>query len=415
MKDARLASFEILHNILKDNAYSNIAVDKALKEVNARDKSFVSTIVYGVIERKITLDFLINKYLTSKPKLKILIVLYIGTYQLYFMDKVPSSAAINTSVNLAGDVGLGYYKKLINAILRKIDDNRVDLNSLNDISVKYSCPINLINMWNKMYGEEKILSILESINGRPPVFAIPNTLYVECEELQYELLCCGIECEVTDGVVRIDSRFNLSNCKPFNDGLFHIEDLSSYNCALALGAEEGNTVIDICSAPGGKAFTIAERMNNSGIIFAFDLYEHRVELIKQGAKRLGITNIKAEVNDALVFNDKLPKADRILCDVPCSGFGIVRRKPEIRYKELDSIKELPEIQYNILTVSSKYLNDNGRLVYSTCTLNKRENEKVVERFLSDNSNYKLIYDKTVFPSPDGGDGFYYAVIEKSND
>ena len=415
MKDSRYIAFEVLYDILSGGAYSNIAVDNALDKVNAKDKAFVSSIVYGVIERKITLDYLINCFLTSKAKPKVMIILYIGAYQLYFMDKVPSSAAINTSVNLAAETGLGYYKKLINAVLRKIDSNRVDIEQIDDLSVKYSCPQNLINMWKKMYGKENTLSILEAINGKPPVFAVPNTLFVDAEELLYELNNCGIEGEIVETVVMLTSSFNLSDCKPFSDGLFHIEDLSSYQCACALEAKDGDTVLDVCSAPGGKAFTIAERMNNTGTVYAFDLYDHRVKLISDGASRLGLSNVIAKVNDALIYDDNIPRADKVLCDVPCSGFGIIRRKPEIKYKELDSIKELPEIQYNILNTSSRYLKQGGRIVYSTCTLNKRENEKVVELFLAENSNFSLKYDRTVFPSKIGGDGFYFAVMEKTDD
>ena len=415
MKDARLIAFEVLCEVLKDGAFSNIAVDKALSDVDGKDKAFISNIVYGVTERKLTLDYLISEHLKEKAKLKNMVVLYIGAYQLYFMDKVPSSAAINTSVNLAGQVGLSYYKKLINAVLHKIDDNRVDLEKLDDLSVKYSCPEHLINMWKKMYGEEETVKMLGVINGRPPVFAVPNTLYVDCDELYYELTDAGIDCEQTGEVVKVNSSFDINKCKPFKDGLFHIEDLSSYNCALALETSEGDTVLDVCSAPGGKAFTIAERMKNKGSVYAFDLHEHRVNLIKSGAERLGLTNIQPSVNDALSFNEDIPMADRILCDVPCSGFGIIRRKPEIRYKELDSIKELPEIQYNILNTSAKYLKSGGRIVYSTCTLNKRENEKVTERFLNENKGFVLLYDKTTFPTADGGDGFYFAVMEKQND
>ena len=415
MKDARLIAFEVLYDIFKGGAYSNIAVEKALSSINGKDKPFITSIVYGVVERRITLDYIINQHLKSKAKPKIMIVLYIGTYQLYFMDKVPESAAVNTSVELADKVGLGYYKKLINAVLRKINENRIDIDSIEDLSVRYSVPANLINMWKKMYGEENTLNILAAVNGRPPVFAVPNTLFVDADELSYELLDCGIDCEVINDAVRINSSFDLSDCKPFESGLFHIEDLSSFECAKALDAKEGETVIDVCSAPGGKAFTIAEKMNNCGKVYAFDLYEHRVKLINNGANRLGLDNIVAKVNDAEVFNDKLPLADKVLCDVPCSGFGIIRRKPEIRYKELDSIKELPEIQYKILTTSSKYLKPGGRLVYSTCTLNKKENEKVCDRFLIENTDYVKIYDKTIFPTDDGGDGFYYAVLEKKND
>ncbi|MBE6719516.1 MAG: 16S rRNA (cytosine(967)-C(5))-methyltransferase RsmB [Ruminococcaceae bacterium] len=415
MKDARRTAFEVLYTVFSDGAYSNLALDKALDKIDIKDKSFASALVYGVIERKLTLDYLISQHLKTKAKPKVRIILYLGTYQLYFSDKVPSSAAINTSVNLAADTGLGSYKGLINAVLHKIDDNRIDLESLDDLCVRYSCPEHLINMWKKMYGVDKTIEILSSLNGKPPVFAVPNKLYTDAEELQYELLNSGIDCEVAGELVRIKSAFDLRSCKPFNDGLFHIEDLSCVECANALGVSEGDTVLDICSAPGGKAFTIAESMHNSGTVYAFDLYEHRVKLIENGATRLGITNIKASVSDGSVFNQQIPEADKILCDVPCSGFGIIRRKPEIRYKELDSIKELPELQYAILQTSSGYLRTGGIIVYSTCTLNKRENERVTERFLNDNNNFKLIYEKTIFPSADGGDGFYYAVMERTND
>lgn len=415
MKNSRLIAFEILCDILKDNAYSNIAVDKALAGAENIDKGFISNLVYGVIERKITLDYIIGKFLSSKTKFKVRVILYIGAYQLYFMDKVPSSAAVNECVELAKQVGVSYYKNLINAILHKIDDNRIDLNSLDDLSIKYSCPGHLINMWMKAYGEDNTLSILNSVNSKPPVFAVPNTLYVNADELLYELNHCDIEGEVIDGVVMLTSSFDLRRCKAFNDGLFHIEDISSYLCASALDAKANETVLDVCSAPGGKAFTIAEQMNNQGLVYACDLYAHRVKLIADGAKRLGLQNIKPVINDALVFNSKFPQFDKILCDVPCSGFGIVRRKPEIRYKELDSVKNLPEIQYNILSISGEYLKNGGRLVYSTCTLNKKENEQVVAKFLQNNNSFKKVSEQTYFPSNRKGDGFYFAVMEKTND
>lgn len=412
MKNARLAAFEMLYAVMQNGAYSNLTVEGALNDVIPKDKALASRLTYGVIERRLTLDYLINQYVSGRVKPKVRVVLYLGAYQLYFMDKIPSSAAINESVNLAKSVGLTYYTKLINAVLHKIDDNRVDLSALENLEIKYSCPKHLINMWIKAYGRENTINILESINNRPPVFAIPNPLYTNAEECLYELNSAGIEGEVKEEVIVINSAFDLSKCKPFADGLFHIEDLSSYKCAKALGAKENETVIDVCSAPGGKAFTIAEGMNNTGRVYAMDLYAHRTGLIESGAKRLGLTNVTCLENDATLFNEKLPPADRVLCDVPCSGFGIIRRKPEIRYKDLDSVKELCDIQYKILTVSSAYLKTGGRIIYSTCTLNKRENEKNVQRFLSENQGFELIEQKTFFPTADGGDGFYYALMEK---
>lgn len=412
MKNGRLASFDILYDILKNGAYSNIAVDKGLAEVDIKDRGFTSRLVYGVVERKLTLDYFIDKHLTSKVKPKVKILLYIGAYQILFMDKVPDAVAVYETVEIADLIGLSYYKKLINAVLHKIIECKSKLDETDDLSIKYSCPPHLINMWKKMYGEEKTLATLQAINNRPPVFAIPNRKFVDEGELQYELLNSGVECEIYSDVVKINSSFDLSNIKAFKDGLFYIEDYSSYFCAKALDCKEDDIVLDICAAPGGKTFTMAQSGAN---VYAFDLHEHRVALIKKSAERLELYNIKSSINDALVYNENIPFADKILCDVPCSGFGIIRRKPEIRYKNLDDIKELPQIQYDILNTSSRYLKNKGRIIYSTCTLNKKENEKVVEKFLNNNINFKLINEITVFPSENGGDGFFYAIMEKIND
>ncbi|MGN0528139.1 MAG: 16S rRNA (cytosine(967)-C(5))-methyltransferase RsmB [Eubacterium sp.] len=415
MKNSRLAAFEILYDVFGNNAYSNIALEKYFKENEVKDKAFVTTLVYGVIERRLTLEYITDKFLNGRTKPKVKIILLMGAYQLYFMDKVPSSAAVNESVELSKQVGAGYYKNLINAVLHKIDSNRINLDLIEDLSVRYSCPQNLINMWSKMYGREQTAEMLESMNSKPPVFAVPNPAYVDAPELLYELNNCGIYGEVCGELVKINSSFDLNNCKAFKDGLFYIEDKSSYLCAKALDAKPGEIVLDVCAAPGGKTFTIASSMNNQGRVYSYDLHEHRVKLIQNGIDRLGFKNITAGVNNAEAFNAEIPSADKIICDVVCSGFGIIRRKPEIRYKNLDDIKNLPDIQYRILDTSSKYLKKGGRIIYSTCTLNKKENERVVSKFLDEHSNFSLIKDNTTFITSDGGDGFYYALMEKNND
>ncbi|MGN0522425.1 MAG: transcription antitermination factor NusB, partial [Eubacterium sp.] len=189
IKSSRLIAFETLYKVFYDSSYSNIALDKALNDTD-EDKAFISALVYGVIERKITLDYFINKYLTSKPKPKILVILRLGAYQLLFMDKIPNSAAINESVKLTKDIKQDYYSKLVNAVLHKIDRDR---EIPDNPSIKYSVSENLISMWNKQYGEETIKAFLPNVNGRPPVFAVPNALYVDADELLYEFNCEGIE------------------------------------------------------------------------------------------------------------------------------------------------------------------------------------------------------------------------------
>ncbi len=408
-KSLRLIAFEILHKIFYSGSYSNIALDNALDNIT-ESKSFVSALVYGVAERKITLDYYIGKYLKKPAKPKVMTVLRLGAYQILYMSRVPNSAAVNESVKLAKEIKLDYYCPLVNAVLHKIAD---DKEILTDNSLIYSVPENLLNMWYKQYGRETVEGFLPNINGRPPLFAIPNSLKTDNKNLVKLLLDEGIECENIGKAVMINSAADIGSLDSFKKGLFHIEDLSSYECASVLNAKENDVVLDICSAPGGKAFTIAEQMNNKGIIYAFDLYSQRLKLISNGAERLGIDIIKTAVNDGTVFNDEIPKADRILCDVPCSGFGIIRRKPEIRYKELDSVKDLPKLQLEILTVSSRYLKNKGTLVYSTCTLNQKENERVVEAFLNSNSEFSLINQKTTFPEKLGGDGFFRAVMMKN--
>ena len=410
MKNPRLVAFETLYKIFYNNAYSNIVLDKAVENIDG-DKAFVYALVYGVVERKLTLDYFIKKYATSKPKPKIMTILRLGAYQLLFMDKVPSSAAINESVELTRLIKQDFYSSFVNAVLHKIDNDRVLPD--NDLSLKYSVGKNLINMWIKQYGREKTESFLPCVNEKPPVFAVPNSLFCDSESLLKSLSEENISGKIVGDCVEITSSFDLNNCSAFNKGLFHIEDLSSYECALALGAKEGDTVLDMCSAPGGKAFTVAEKMNNKGKIYAFDIHEKRVKQISDGAQRLGISIIETGINDASVYNPNIPAADRILCDVVCSGFGIIRRKPEIRYKELDSVSALPKKQLEILQTSSSYLKSGGTIVYSTCTLNKKENEKVVRAFLENNNEFVLIQEKTSFPSADGGDGFYYAVLRKN--
>ncbi|MGN0531578.1 MAG: 16S rRNA (cytosine(967)-C(5))-methyltransferase RsmB [Eubacterium sp.] len=414
MKNPRLVAFEVLYGIQQNNAYSNLSLDKALYQVEARDKALVSAVVYGTIERRITLEYIVKQFLDGKTKPKVKLLLLMATYQLYFMDKIPSSAAINETVELAKNVGVSYYSKFINAILRKIDKNRIEIDNLDDLSVKYSCPIHLIKMWQKAYGEENTDNILKCINNKAPVFAIPNRNIVDEEELSYELLSNNIDNEIYNDVVKITSSFDLHNCKPFEDGLFYIEDYSSYQCAKKLNAKPGDTVIDVCAAPGGKSFTITNSMNNQGRVIACDLHRHKVDLISKSCKRLQISIIESMVNDATLYNPNMPMADKVLCDVPCSGFGIIRRKPEIRYKDLDSIKDLPAIQLSILATSARYLKPGGTLVYSTCTLNKRENESVVSAFLEAYNDFELIEQKTIFPSIDGGDGFFLAVIKRND-
>ncbi len=295
-------------------------------------------------------------------------------------------------------------------------------------TTRATCPESLISMWKKAYGEENSSELLKSSLEKPKTVIRVNTLLTNTDELMGILSDEGIFAEKTylENALIIDrTGTEIDSLPSFKKGLFHVQDIASQLCAHALGAKENEEIIDMCSAPGGKAFTIAEKMNNTGKITAFDLYPSRTELIDEGAQRLNITNITTCVCDSTKYYPSVKKADRVLCDVVCSGLGVIRRKPEIKYKELDSFKDLPDIQYLILENASRYVKKGGRLVYSTCTLNKKENESVCDRFSEENPAFRCIQplkiphfgDKyyTLMPHINFSDGFFIAVFERIGD
>ena len=436
MKNARQTAFDILSKIQKDSSYSNLTIDSFLASVclDEVDSAFVSALVYGVLESSFTLDYQLAANLKQplkKLKPQVLTVLRLGAYQLLFMDKVPESAAVNESVKLIKANCCSFASSLVNAVLRNVAKKGLCLPDESDktfyYSVRYSFPQELVKFWIKSYGEENTVGIMESCSGRPPLIVRANTLKVTADELASTLKNEGIESKssvVTDSL-ELGKCGSVERLKSFADGLFHVQDAASQFCIAALDPQPGETVLDLCAAPGGKSFTVAERMNNTGKIIACDIHNHRLDLIKSGAARLGITNIECIVNDAAVYNENLPMADRVLCDVPCSGLGIVRRKPEIRCKPLDTLKELPPVQGKILDTASRYVKNGGTLVYSTCALNPKENENVCKSFLESHPDFKsklpsfaregmFIRDGfiTLMPHINGTDGFFIAVFER---
>lgn len=434
---ARQIAYNVLLKIFKDNAYSNLALNAALKEsqLDLRDKAFAGALVYGTCERLVTLDYALSCEL-SKPigKLKapVLTILRLGAFQLLFMNSVPASAAVNESVRLAKLNGCSYAAGLVNAVLRNIDRNGLVLpdkkDSLKFLSVKYSCPQWLVEKWLTEYGEEKAESILSCSLKTDKLTLRVNTLKITQNELCERFLSKGIECEkgaAEDSLALGSLSSSVEELEEFRSGLFHVQGIPSQLCAKALGAKEGDTVLDLCAAPGGKTFTLAQMMNNKGKIMAFDLYESRVALIKKGAERLGLKIVEAAAGNAEVFNPSLKEsADCVICDVPCSGLGIISKKPEIKFKKPDELSSLPDIQYRILKNGSQYVKKGGRLVYSTCTLNKAENEEVCLRFINENPNFKpeKPFPKfsndcfaTVFPNACNSDGFFTALFVKEGE
>ena len=422
----RQSAFKILNKIEKDRAYTNLLLDSYLKSNadNVYSTSFVTALVYGVTERLITLDYILSKYLRQpikKLKPEVLTILRMGAYQLKFMDSVPNSAAVNESVKLAKNNGCAFASGLVNSVLRKVSADKLEYpktdDPVYDMSIRYSCPYDLVSHYCKDYGEENAEGILSCSIGEQRIFARVNTLKTDFYSLKRSLDNEKTEispCENIENHFEFKTHCAVERLPQFLDGLFHVQDIASAICVKSLELDENMTFIDVCSAPGGKTFTAAQYMKNKGKIYAFDLYEHRVKLISEGAERLGIDIISAQQGDALSLRkDLIGTADRVLCDVPCSGLGVIGKKPEIRYKNLDLIDKLTQTQYNILIDASEYLKPDGLLVYSTCSLNKAENEDVCDRFLSEHSNFEKHKDYlTLFPHINNSDGFFIAVFRR---
>lgn len=415
--DDRFLAYKILSKIERDKAYSNIAVDAVLNQNEVSSAPFVCALVYGVIERKITLDYYLSQFLTQPLKKlnpQVLTILRMGVYQIKYMDKVPVSAAVNESVKLSKKVKCAFASGLINSVLRKIASNEIELpntdNKIYNMSIAYSCPESLVTRFVNDYGYIKAEDILKASVGAVPIFLRVNTLKTTSNELidilakeciTAKSLGNGTTLEVIDGgaVFKTDA---------YKKGYFHAQDLASQDCISNLAPQKNDIVFDMCAAPGGKSFTMAEMMENQGEIYSFDLYDHKIKLINDGAKRLGIDIINAHIGDASVYNPDLPKADKILCDVPCAGLGVIRRKPEIKYKDFGFVDKLCELQYNILNNASLYLKNKGVLMYSTCSLSKRENEEVCRRFLDEHKDFRNDGIVTMFPYEKRSDGFFFA-------
>ena len=435
---ARYAAYKLIEKV-ETGGYSNIALGGMFSKSDSlsdRDKAFAARLFYGVTERKLTLEHIIGAYV-SKPLQKldrqVRITLMMGVYQIMYMDNVPDSAAVNESVSLVKKLGKASASGMVNAVLRSIirDGKKIPPvkgDKYDKMAVEYSCPAELIRRICKGYGEENTVSLLEA-SLLPSVTVLrTNVLKTSSEELIASLKSRGISAQASEfeeNAVICDDLRDVERDPDFIAGNYHVQDYSSQLCCKAVSPRKGETVIDICAAPGGQTFTMAEMMGDEGRIFACELHEKRTGLIVKGAERLGISCIEAVTNDARVYNEKLPVADRVLCDVPCSGYGVIRGKPEIRYKPLSEAQRLPEIQLDILRTACRYVKDGGLLVYSTCTVNIEENECVIEKFLAENSDFhgeefpkdmgdffRGKFMSAIFSKQFGGDGFFICRMRK---
>ena len=436
----RMIAYRVLMQVEGAGGYSNISLNAALSaaKLEPRDKAFVTRLVYGVIENRNYLDHVISSYSKAGAKVEpeVRCVLRMAVYQMAFLD-TPDSAAVNESVNLAKKLKLFRATGFINGLLRnyirdgkqiKLPDRHSDPDLY--LSVRYSCPLWMVKLWRGAYGDGICESILSSLAGRPPIFARVNTTKITADELCRSFEASGVKAELSRVIpdcLVLDNTGSVRELAQYDRGEFHVQDGSSQLCCLIAAPKSGDRVYDVCAAPGGKSFTMAELMGDKGKIISCDIHPHRVKLIAEGADRLGLGCVKAIVRDAL-SDDGEQCADLVLCDVPCSGMGIIRRKPDIKRKSREEVEELPELQYRILESSSRLVKAGGRLVYSTCTLNPAENCEVLGRFLDAHPEFEPCrielpcgvervlkepeYMITVFPHMANTDGFFISTVRR---
>ena len=415
--NARKLAHESLCRIEKNGRYSNIEVDVQLRssELPGSERALYTRLVYGVIEKKITLDHIISGY-SSKPVVgldsDVLNAIRLGIYQLVFTDRIPEYSAVNESVGLVRKEKRGY----VNAILRSFmrDGKRVTYpeEHIKYLSVRYSVSEPLVKKLIESLGDSAE-SYLEASGSREGVDLRINTILTSAGDALR--ITGGKISDIAPDVIRV-RQLDEKIREGLEKGLWFVQDEASRIASAVVGAKPGDTVVDTCSCPGGKSFSMAIDMHNSGVVHSYDIHGNKLTLVQSGAERLKIDIIRTEKRDAREPDEALfGAADRVLCDAPCSGFGVISKKPEIRYKDVSESDRLPDIQLEILEGASKYVKKKGTLVYSTCTVIKAENEGVVGRFLERNPDFH-IEDSSVIgsgmrmfrPDTDGCDGFFVA-------
>ncbi|MBO5262232.1 MAG: 16S rRNA (cytosine(967)-C(5))-methyltransferase RsmB [Clostridia bacterium] len=424
----KLAQLSLIKSEMQD-CYTNIEINTVLSraKLEKSDDALYTRLYLGVVEKKLLLDYIIGQYSKTpieKIDVEALCAIRLGLYQLLFMDKIPDHSAVDESVELSPKRSKGFVNAILRSFLRS--DKKIDYptDEWKRLSIESSIPVSVINIFRESYGDE-IAKKIVTYNDREKSLSLRiNTLKATKEKLTAQLEEVGFnvtQSSFGDGIIKCSAP--ISKIKALIDsGEVFVQDESSYACACIVDAQKGERIADVCACPGGKTFSMAIGMQNRGEIKAYDLHRSKLSLIEKGAKRLGINIISiAEQNAKAFLPENQAAFDRVLCDVPCSGLGVIFNKPDIRYKSIEAISSLPSIQYDILKNCSQYVRVGGILVYSTCTLCKEENEKNVLRFLESNGDFEPMEFEvgniksqkgmfTFFPYKTGTDGFFVAKL-----
>ncbi|MBE5934908.1 MAG: 16S rRNA (cytosine(967)-C(5))-methyltransferase RsmB [Lachnospiraceae bacterium] len=406
MINSRMICLECVMDILEQKKHSHLVISNTLDNyqyLEKRDRAFINRVCTGTVERCIELDYIINQFSKVKvTKMKPVIrnILRISVYQLKYMDSVPNTAVCNEAVKLAVKKGFHTLKGFVNGVLRNIDRNFNNItypakDTVEYLEIKYSMPSWIIKKWIKDYSKETTIKILEGFldedksitircnTNKITVDKLINQLSSDIKDIERSMYC--------DDGLKIKGYNYLSKIDAFNDGLFYVQDESSMVCADATGAKDNDYIIDVCAAPGGKTVSVALKMNGTGMVDSRDINEYKVGLIEENIERMALSNVKTKEWDALVLDKEcIGVADVVIADLPCSGLGVIGKKADIKYNVTsEDLEELCAIQKNMLSVVKDYVKVGGTLIYSTCTINKGENEDNVKWFLENNSDFKL--------------------------
>ena len=420
---------------VEKSGFSNLVLPSLLKDsrLSSQDKAFISNLFYGTIERKITLNYILQSFI-SKPLKKldkeVLAIMQSGLYQILYMNSVPSFAAINQAVSLCSSFKKTSAKGLVNAVLRKAADFDISTakfkTETEKMSVLYSISEEIVDIVMADY-PDTYTDILAGMLNTPLLTININTTKISTEEYTSCLEKAGVKYKATalENCLEITSGGAVTDLPGFDDGYFFVQGITSRYAISQAGIKKGDNILDLCAAPGGKTFAAAIYLDNTGSIVSCDPNPSRLVLIENGAQRLGFTNISTLENLGQNYRKDLANKDVIICDVPCSGIGIIPKKPDLRYKKLDDINQLCQLQQDILCTAARYIKTGGRIVYSTCTINKAENEKQITQFLQKYENFRLAEQScpvsgarndnnmvTFLPHTTKCDGFFIAVLEK---
>ena len=419
----RKTAFDVLMDVEKNGAYSNLSLNSFIEKNRPDSPAFVRELVYGVLRNRMLLDWFLGQLIPSglkKIKKQDMTLLRMGVYQLSYMKSVPEYAAVSETVNMAKKLARGR-ERFINGVLRGYIRNRQQLalpdrevNLEEYLSIVYSVERWIVRLWKDTYGAEKTEALLRASNETPELAVRVNLRKTDRKSLKEKLEALGFEAaesEVSDRALLVKGS-GLLDTELYREGMFSVQDEASILASDALDAKPGDCIADVCAAPGGKTFATAELMAGKGVIYAMDKYEHKLKLMEAQAKRAGIENIRLLKHDSTEPVEGLKeRMDKVLADVPCSGLGVIRRKPEIKYKVMQDLDELIERQRQILQAAASYVKAGGTLVYSTCTINPVENEKQIVEFLRGNKEFKALEQKQLLP--DGGtDGFFICRMRK---